>query len=70
MKTHEIRDLTTDVIQSKMNDAREEYMKMRFQQATGEITDHTRLRFTRRMIARYMTVLNERMRAGQTEGEK
>ena len=35
-----------------MNDAREELMKLRFQQATGELTDYTRLRYTRRDIAR------------------
>jgi large subunit ribosomal protein L29 len=70
MKTSEIRDLTTDVIQKRLNDAREELMKMRFQQSTGELTDHTRLRYTRRNIARYLTVLKERQRAEMTEGEK
>jgi large subunit ribosomal protein L29 len=70
MKTSEIRDLTTDVIQKRLNDAREELMKMRFQQSTGELTDHTRLRYTRRNIARYLTVLKERQRTEMTEGEK
>jgi large subunit ribosomal protein L29 len=70
MKTSEIRDLTTDVLQKRLNDAREELMKMRFQQATGELTDHTRLRHTRRIVARYLTILNERQRAEKTEGEK
>jgi large subunit ribosomal protein L29 len=70
MKTSEIRDLTTDVLQKRLNDAREELMKLRFQQATGELTDHTRLRHTRRIVARYLTILNERQRAEKTEGEK
>jgi large subunit ribosomal protein L29 len=70
MKTSEIRDLTTDVIQKRLNDAREELMRMRFQQATGELTDPTRLRHTRRNVARLLTVLNERERAEKTEGEK
>ena len=43
-----------------MNDAREELMNLRFQQATGELTDFTRLRHTRRQIARLMTMLHER----------
>jgi ribosomal protein L29 len=35
-------------------------MKLRFQQATGELTDLSRLRQTRRLIARLMTELNGR----------
>jgi large subunit ribosomal protein L29 len=69
MKPGEIRDLTTDVIQSRLNDAREELMKLRFQQATGELTDYTRVRKVRRNIARFVTILNERERADM-EGEK
>jgi ribosomal protein L29 len=42
-------------------------MKLRFQQATGELTDFTRLSQTRRMIARLLTVLNER---AAREGEE
>lgn len=70
MKVGEIRDLSTDAIQARLNDAREELMRLRFQQSTGELTDFTRLRHTRRNIARFMTVLNERMQAAQMEGEK
>ena len=48
MKASEMRDLSVDALQAKLNDAREELMKMRFQQATGELTDFTRLRAIRR----------------------
>jgi large subunit ribosomal protein L29 len=65
MKPSEIRELPLDEIQSKLLDAREELMRLRFQLATGELTDHTRIRFTRRLIARFLTVLRER----QMEGE-
>jgi large subunit ribosomal protein L29 len=62
----EIRNLSTDEIESKLNDAREELMNLRFQMAMGGLTDYTRLRYTRRNIARFMTVLNEReMSAGK-----
>jgi len=64
-----LRDLTTEELRAKLNDAREELMKLRFQQATGELTDHTRLRFTRRNIARMMMLLGDRERAARTEGE-
>jgi large subunit ribosomal protein L29 len=69
MKTSEIRDLSDDSLQAKMSDAREELMKMRFQQATGELTDFTRLRAVRRDIARMLTILHERMLAAE-EGEE
>jgi len=60
MKPAEVRNLTTDEIQTRLNNAREEYMNLRFQMAIGGLTDFTRLRYTRREIARLLTVLNER----------
>jgi len=56
----ELRDLSIEELGSRLNDAREELMKLRFQQATGELTDHTRLSQSRRMIARILTILRER----------
>jgi large subunit ribosomal protein L29 len=69
MKAAEIRGLSTEEIFSKLNDAREELMNLRFQQATGELTDFTRLRYTRRSIARFNTILREREFEAQREGE-
>jgi large subunit ribosomal protein L29 len=56
----DLRDLTTSELNERLNSAREELMNLRFQQATGELTDHTRLRYGRRMIARLLTLLQER----------
>lgn len=67
MKASEIRDLKTEEIESKLADAREELMKYRFQQVTGQLTDTSRLRILRRDIARMMTILNERK--AEMEGE-
>jgi len=69
MKPAEIRGLSTEEIRSKLNDAQEELMKLRFQQATGELTDYTRLRQMRREIARFKTILRERELEAMTEGE-
>lgn len=69
MKISEIRALSQAEIQSRLIDAREELMNLRFQQATGELSDHTRLRFTRRTIARLLTVLNELEQVAEMEGE-
>ena len=44
-------------------------MKLRFQQATGELVDFTRLRYTRRLIARLQTIINEKENEVVMEGE-
>jgi large subunit ribosomal protein L29 len=69
MKANEIRDLSTDEIVNRLDESREELMKLRFQQATGELVDFTRLRQTRRLIARFETILNEREREAVMEGD-
>ena len=62
-----LRDLSTGELEGRLEDARKEYRNLRFQYATGELLDHTRLRKTRRSIARLITILHEREK--QTEGE-
>jgi large subunit ribosomal protein L29 len=69
MKTAEIRNLSTAEIASRLNDAREELMKFRFQMVSGGLRDFTRLRYARRNIARLATILAERQRAETQEGE-
>ncbi len=69
MKAAEVRELSTDEIREQMDEAREELMNLRFQQATGELVDFTRLRYVRRQIARFKTILNERDREAEMEGE-
>jgi len=68
MKSSEIRALGTNEIQSKLADAREELMKFRFQQVTGQLTDTSRLRIVRRDIARMETILREK--TAEVEGEE
>jgi large subunit ribosomal protein L29 len=67
MNAQEIRDLSVDEIRARLDDAREEQMKLRFQTATGELTDTNQLRIVRRLIARLMTVLHEK--ENELEGE-
>jgi large subunit ribosomal protein L29 len=69
-KTSELRNLKSGEIETKLSDAREELMKLRFQQVTGQLTDTSRLRILRREIARMQTILNQQAKAeSQTEGE-
>jgi large subunit ribosomal protein L29 len=65
MEPSEIRALQTPEIETKLDDAREELFKLRFQFKTGQLTDYSRLRATRRLIARLATVLREREIAAQ-----
>jgi len=67
-KTSDLRDLKSGEIETKLSDAREELMKLRFQQVTGQLTDTSHLRILRRDIARMQTILHEQASAG-TEGE-
>jgi large subunit ribosomal protein L29 len=61
MKSKEIFDLTADEIGIKLADAREELMKLRFQQVTGQLTDTSRLRIVRRDIARMETIMGQKV---------
>jgi large subunit ribosomal protein L29 len=70
MAEEDIRNLSTGEIQVRLNDAREELMRLRFQLSTGELTDYTRLRFTRRKIARMLTILREQQLAASMEAEQ
>ena len=67
-KTSELRNLKPGEIESKLSDAREELMKLRFQQVTGQLTDTSRLRILRREIARMQTILGQQAET-ETEGE-
>jgi len=63
MKSKEIVALTADEITGKLADAREELMKLRFQQVTGQLTDTSRLRIVRRDIARMEIILSQKKAA-------
>ena len=69
VKSSELRNLKAGEIETKLTDAREELMKLRFQQVTGQLTDTSRLRILRREIARMQTILREQPSAEVTEGE-
>lgn len=69
-KTSDLRNLKAGEIESKLSDAREELMKLRFQVVTGQLTDSSRLRSLRRDIARMQTILREQaITEAATEGE-
>lgn len=69
VKSSELRNLKAGEIETKLTDAREELMKFRFQQVTGQLTDTSRVKVLRREIARMQTILREQSIAEVVEGE-
>ena len=69
MRISEIRPMESAEIESKLDDAREEQFKLRFQFRTGQLTDYSRIVVSRRNVARLLTVLRERELAAQPAGE-
>ena len=69
MKIKEIREMQLEQLQARLSDTREELLKLRFQQVTGQLTDTSRLRTLRREIARMETILGEGLRAAVKEGK-
>ncbi len=68
MKAKEIRIMSVEEITAKLADTRHELMNLRFQVVTGQLTDTSRLKETRRNIARLETILSEKLRAEPMEG--
>jgi len=65
MKANEIRKLSTEEINKKINDAKEELFNLRMKQATGSLEKPARLHELRKDVARYKTILREREMEGK-----
>lgn len=70
MKISEIKMLTNAELKVKLADAQQELMNLRFQITTGQQTDTSRLKITRRLIARFETVMREKELEEVKEGAK
>ena len=70
MKISEMRALSVEELETKMADAREELMKLRFQVVSGQLTDTSRLPVVRKEIARIKTIINESIEMAGQEGDK
>lgn len=65
MQAYEIRQLSTEEIQQRLEDAREELFNLRLQWNSGQLRDNNRLTQVKRDMARMLTILHER----ELEGE-
>jgi large subunit ribosomal protein L29 len=59
----ELRDLPDDELDHRLAERRQELFNLRFQSVTGALENTSRLKLTKREIARILTVQQER-RAG------
>ena len=66
-KTHELRELTDEALAGKLREAKEELFNLRFQQATGQLESHGRMKAVKSDIARIYTIQRER-ELGITDG--
>ena len=57
---HDLDDLNTVDLETRLREAKEELFNLRFQAATGQLESHGRLRSVKKDIARIYTVVRER----------
>ena len=60
MKANEIRKLSTEEINKKITESKEELFNLRMKQATGSLENPARIRELRKTVARLKTILRER----------
>ena len=60
MKSFELRDLSETELREHVVTARKELFGLRFQHATGELDDTSRMRQAKKEIARALTIARER----------
>ena len=60
MRTRELRELSDDELQRRLDESREELFNLRFQAATGALDNTARLGLTKRDIARILSIKAER----------
>ncbi|CAN5707543.1 50S ribosomal protein L29 [soil metagenome] len=59
-KAAEIRDLSTDELETRLAETKEELFNLRFQNATGQLDNYRRLGQLRREVARINTIMRQR----------
>ena len=69
MKSSDIRLMNSDEIQSKLLETRKEFMLLRFQSVSGQLTDSSKITNIKRLIARLETILREKQLGINMEGE-
>ncbi len=63
MKIGEVKDLTPDQLRDELIKLKREQFNLRFQKATGQLSNTSRVRDVRRSIARIRTVERQKLSA-------
>jgi large subunit ribosomal protein L29 len=67
LKVSDIRDLSHDEIERRLEETKEELFNLRFQNATGQLDNYKRITDLRRDVARIKTILREQEIASAEE---
>ena len=67
MNANELRDKTPDQLRDELVALKKEAFNLRFQQATGQMENTSRMRQVRRGVARVNTILNQKAAAAAGE---
>jgi large subunit ribosomal protein L29 len=62
MKAKDLREKSIEELRNSQAELKEQLFKLRFQKATGQIQNPSKIRLVRKDIARLETVLAERLR--------
>ncbi|HOC52721.1 MAG TPA: 50S ribosomal protein L29 [Caldisericia bacterium] len=60
MKAKDLRELTTNELNNKLDELRRELFNLKFQQTTHQLKNPSRIKIVRREIARILTILKEK----------
>lgn len=66
MKFKEISEMSSEELETKKRDMRQESLHLRLQQQSGQLEQPSRLRLLRRDVARIETILTERAAKAET----
>ena len=67
MRASELREMTAEDLNNRLQETRRELFNLRQQWFTGSLQDQNRLQAVRKDIARILTILKEREIAGEIE---
>jgi large subunit ribosomal protein L29 len=70
MKKNEMRNMSVDQIEDEVGKLKKEQFNLRFQRASGQLENTSRVRTVRRDIARLLTVARSKRAGGANSASK
>ena len=70
MKADSVRDMSIDQIEDQVDKLKKEQFNLRFQRASGQLENTSRVRAVRRDIARLLTVARSKRAGGAKRASK